>query len=66
MDNIYFILYLFFLFEEEKIGVCGIVLVNRIVMLNDLKFNNLKLFKGDNYVFMRSGNLVVCVWFDIK
>lgn len=66
MDNIYSTPHLFSLLEEEKIGVCGTVLANRIAMPNDLKPNNLKLFKGDNHVFMRSGNLVACVWPDTK
>ena len=66
MDNIYSTPHLFSLLEEEKIGVCGTVSANRIAMPNDLKPNNLKLFKGDNHVFMRSGNLVACVWPDTK
>ena len=35
-------------------------------MSNDLKPNNLKLSKGDDPVFMRSGNLVACAWHDTK
>lgn len=58
--------HLFSLLEEKKIGACGTVSAKRIAMPNDLKPQNLKLSKGDDPVFMRSGNLVAYAWHDTK
>lgn len=66
MDNFYSSPHLFSLLEEKKIGACGTVSANRIAMPNDLKPQNFKLSKGDDPVFMRSGNLVACAWHDTK
>lgn len=64
MDNFYSSPHLFSLLEKKKIGACGTVSANRIAMPNDLKPQNLKLSKGDDPVFMHSGNRVACAWHD--
>lgn len=66
MDNFYSSPHLFSVLEEKNIGACGTVRANRVGMPNDLKPKNLKLSKGDDPVFMRSGNLVACAWHDTK
>ena len=66
MDNFYSSPHLFSVLEEKNIEACGTVTANRVAMPNDLKPKNLKLSKGDDPVFMRSGNLVACAWHDTK
>ena len=48
--------------EVKQIGACGTVKGNRRQMPDELLQKNLKLKKGDDPVFMRSRNLVVCGW----
>lgn len=66
MDNFYSAPFLFAKLEENNIGAFGTVKVNRKGMPEQLNPKNLKLKKGDDPVFMRSGNLVACTWHDTK
>ena len=52
--------------ESKQIGACGTVNCNRRKMPKELLQKNIKLSKGDDPVFMRSGNMVACAWHDTK
>lgn len=66
MDNFYSSPNLYAKLELKQIGACGTVKGNRRQMPDELLQKNLKLKKGDDPVFMRSGNMVVCGWHDTK
>ncbi len=66
MDNFYSSPNLFAKLELKQIGACGTVKGNRQKMPKVLLQKNLKLKKGDDSVFMQSGNMVVCGWHDTK
>lgn len=66
MDNFYSSPLLYAKLESKKIGACGTVQGNRRFMPKELLQKNIKLKRGDDPVFMRSGNIVVCAWHDVK
>ena len=66
MDNFYSSPILYAKLESKKIGACGTVRGNRRGMPKELLQQNIKLKKGDDPVFMRSGNMVACAWHDTK
>lgn len=66
MDNYYSAPSLFKKLEQENIGACGTVKVNRKQMPKELLPSRLSLKKGELPVFMRSDNLVACAWQDTK
>lgn len=66
MDNYYSAPSLFKKLEQENIGACGTVKVNRKQMPKELLPSRLSLKKGEPPVFMRSDNLVACAWQDTK
>ena len=50
----------------NRVGVCGTVNVNRKEMPRQLKPMNTPLAKNDPPAYMKSGNLLVCAWYDTK
>ena len=67
LDNYYSSPELFLTLEKDfEIGACGTVRPNRRHMPSFLLPAELKLSKGDDPVFARSGNMVACTWHDTK
>ena len=66
MDNFYSSPKLYAKLETKKIGACGTVRGNMRGVPKELLQQNIKLKKGDDPVFMRSGNMVACAWHDTK
>uniref|UniRef100_UPI0002B8D16A piggyBac transposable element-derived protein 4-like n=1 Tax=Ciona intestinalis TaxID=7719 RepID=UPI0002B8D16A len=53
-------------FKEKKTGICGTINCNRKGMPDELKKKNLKTKKGDDPVYMLSGDILCCAWHDTK
>ena len=67
MDNNYSSPALFNKLEHDGIGACGTARYNRVGMPPMLAPCRLVLKKGDDPVFVRSGNwLAACAWQDVK
>lgn len=66
MDNFYTSPDLFVELKRNGIGACGTARHNRKNMPGNIKPENLKMKKGDNPVFVRSGDVVACAWQDVK
>lgn len=66
MDNFYTSPDLFLQLQHKGIGACGPARINRRYMPVQLKPEKLKLKRGDDPVFVRSGNLVAVSWHDVR
>lgn len=66
MDNFYSSPDLFQKLQLAGIGACGTVRQNRRNMPEAVRPDKLKLKRGDDPVFYRSGDMVACAWQDVK
>lgn len=65
-DNYYSSPKLFRQLQEDGIAACGTVKAGRQNMPREIHPKNLQLDKGDDPVFMKSGDMIACAWHDTK